>query len=373
MSTTTQQVRPKQTQQTLTKVKFDKLTPDSFQRDVKRRVDQYFSQNNISKNANSAMVIKTVVILLGWLGTYGLIISNLLAPWAMLVLALVHGLFAAMIGFNIGHDAVHGSYSSNSKINKALGIIFNLAGANDYVWNISHNIVHHTYTNIPEHDGDITQIPILRVEPTQERWWIHRFQYIYAFALYSLASLSWVFIKDYVKFFQKRIGGHERKTLPTYEIFRLFFFKAVYYTIFLVIPLVVIDLAWYWILLGFVAAHLVEGFTLAIVFMLAHIIEGTAYPEPKENGQVGMPWADMQLYTTANFAIRSKVINFMFGGLNFQVEHHLFPNICHIHYPKIAHIVKETAHEHGLPYLEFRTFTGAIASHVRMLKKFGRE
>ncbi|MDH3648241.1 MAG: acyl-CoA desaturase [Saprospiraceae bacterium] len=353
------------------KVTFEKTSDHNFHKDVRNRVDQYFLSNKISKNANAEMVIKTVIILIGWLGTYFLIISNLVNPWVMLVLALFHGFFTAMVGLNIGHDAIHGSYTNNPRQNKLLGLVFNLIGANDYVWSISHNIVHHTYTNMPHHDEDIHSVPILRMEPTQKLQWIHRFQHIYAFALYGLASLSWVFAKDYVKFFQHQLGAYYRKTFPRKEIVRLFSYKALYYSVFLVIPLIVIELPWYWILFGFLAAHFVEGMVMAIIFMLAHIIEGTEFPQPDADGKINMPWADLQMHTTSNFAINNPLVNYLFGGLNFQAEHHLFPKVCHVHYPKISSIVKQTAKDHNLPYLEQRTFFGAIASHIRTLKKFG--
>ena len=337
------------------KLSFGKFTKDSFQMTVKKRVDEYFKERNLSKRANSEMVAKTVIILMGWALTYGLIISNLIHPVGMFFLALMHGFFTAMIGLNIGHDAIHGAYSNRPKLNKRIGLFFNFIGANDYVWNISHNIVHHTYTNIPEYDEDINQPAVLRCEPTQDYKFVHRFQHIYAFFLYGFASLSWVFIKDYVKFFQRDLGGHYRETFPKKEIFRLFFYKAVYYSIFLVIPILVINLPWYWVVFGFVAAHFVEGFTMAIIFMLAHVIEGTSFPEPDENGKIDMPWADMQMHTTSNFATSNPLVKHLTGGLNFQVEHHLFPKVCHVHYPAISKIVRETAAEYNLPYLEQKT------------------
>ncbi|MCE7991058.1 MAG: acyl-CoA desaturase [Roseivirga sp.] len=355
------------------KVIFDKLTKEGFQKDVNARVDAFFKSKKISKNANGEMVFKTVWVLTGWILTYALIISNLFAPWVMLLMALAHGFFTAMIGLNVSHDAIHGSYTKCPKRNKRLGLSFNFIGVNDYVWTISHNIVHHTYTNIPDHDEDIEQVPILRLQPNQELWKIHRFQYIYAFFLYSLSTFFWVLIKDYKKFFQHQLGGHFRKSFPKKEMFRLFAYKAFYYFMFLVLPVLVIDLAWYWIILGFIASHLLEGFTVAVIFMLAHIIEGTKFPEPEENGKLNMPWADLQMHTTANFAIKNRVVNYLFGGLNFQIEHHLFPKVCHVHYPKISQIVKETAKDHNLPYIEHQTFFGAIGSHIRFLKKYGRE
>jgi len=354
------------------KISFGKAITKSFHQDVREQVDVYFKQNQLSRGANAEMIIKSTLILTTWVGTYILIVFNLVSPGMMLALAMLHGFSVALIGMNIGHDAIHGAYSTNSRVNKILGLSFNMVGANDYVWNITHNIVHHTYTNMPHYDEDIQQIPILRMDPTQDLKPIHRFQYIYAYFFYCLAMISWVFVKDYVKFFQHQIGPHFRKDFPRKEIFRLFLYKSIYYTLFLIIPLVVIDLAWYWILFGFVISHFVGGFTLAIIFMLAHIIEGTEFPEPDTDGKVDMPWANFQMHTTSNFATNNRVVNYLFGGLNFQTEHHLFPKVCHVHYPKISHIVKETAKKHGLPYLVQDTFFGAIASHTRLLKKFGR-
>lgn len=373
MSNAALEVEPKAKEEQLTQVIFDRITPESFQKNVKKNVDQYFEKNQIAKTANTEMVLKTIFIIAGWAITYLLIISNLVAPWIMLILAMVHGFFTALIGLNIGHDAIHGSFFKSPKWNRRLGYLFNVVGANDYVWTISHNIVHHTYTNIPHHDEDLHQLPIMRMEPTQDLWKMHRYQHIYAFFLYALASLSWVFVKDYVKFFQHQLGAHYRETFPKKEIFRLFAYKALYYTLFLVIPLVVINLPWYWILFGFVMSHFVEGYLLAIVFMLGHIIEGTEYPEPDAKGGISMTWADLQTHTSADFATENRLANFLFGGLNFQIEHHLFPQVCHTHYPKIAPIVKQTAKEHGLPYLEHKTFWGAIKSHQRVLKRFGKE
>jgi linoleoyl-CoA desaturase len=356
----------------LKNVSFNNSDKVSFLTDVRHRVNAYFESNNISRSANTQMILKTIVILLGWAGTYGMIMSNLFPGYVVLLLALVHGFFTAMIGLNIAHDAIHGSYSSSSRTNKRIGLLFNLIGANDYVWHISHNMVHHTYTNIPDYDEDINQPAILRLEPTQKLRWIHRFQHIYALVLYAFSSLSWVFVKDYVKFFQHQLGGHFREKLPRKELLRLILYKSIYYSIFLVLPLVFVDFSWYWILIGFILSHLVEGFTLAIIFMLAHVVEGTDFPELEENGSLEMTWAELQMKTTSNFARKNKVATYLFGGLNFQIEHHLFPKVCHIHYPAISDIVKQTAKAHNLPYLEHPTLLGAIASHRRVLYAMGQ-
>lgn len=353
-------------------IRFQRAEKGGFYDTLKNRVNAYFEENKISKHANTEMILKTIFILTVFFGSYLLILSNMFNAWQMLLLAIVNGFFAALIGLNIAHDAIHGSYSSKQWVNKSLATIFNIIGANDYMWNISHNIVHHSFTNIPDHDEDIDQIPIIRLNPKQELWKIHRYQHIYTIFLYSLTSISWVFLKDFKKFFQDKVGNYKMKN-PTVEYFRLFGFKAVYYTLFLIIPLMVIELPWYWILFGFVILHLVEGITLALIFQLAHVVEGTEFPEPDENGKMADNWAALQMRSTSDFATGYPIINFLFGGLNFQVEHHLFPKVCHTHYTKLAPIVKKTAEEFDLPYHSHKTFLGAIRSHIHMLKLFGRQ
>jgi linoleoyl-CoA desaturase len=356
------------------KVRFVDNQKSEFFATVKKRVDNYFKENNLSKNANGAMWAKTIFFLSGTAILYLLILSNQFSPAVMLVLAILLGMFAAFSAFNVGHDSIHGAYSSNPKVNKLLGHTFNILGANAYVWSITHNVVHHTFTNIPGHDEDIEVAPgLIRLSPEEKINKIQRYQHLYAFLLYGLASLSWVFRKDYKKFFQKKIGNYDNSKYPKIELFNLFFFKAVYYTLFIVLPLVVLDISWWQFVIGFVAMHLAEGLVLGLVFQLAHVVEGTDFPMPNEKGNIEEAWAIHQMRTTANFARKSTLANILCGGLNFQIEHHLFPRICHIHYRPISDIVKSTAEEFNLPYIESETFGGALVSHYRMLKKFGKE
>lgn len=356
------------------KVRFIDSKKSMFFSTVKQRVDDYFKQNNLSKNANWLMHVKVGFYLGIMILTYLLILLGNFGPWTMLVLSVVLGAFIAMVGFNVGHDAIHGAYSSSAKVNRIFSYSFNLLGASAYLWSITHNVVHHTYTNIPGHDEDIEVAPgLLRLSPEEKINKIQRYQHIYAFLLYSLASLSWVFRKDYVKFFQKKIGSHVNKH-PKKEVFNLFFFKVLYYIMFIVVPLVVLDnITWWQFIIGFVMMHVAEGLVLGLVFQLAHVVEGTDFPYVNEQGNIEEAWAVHQMKTTANFARKSFLATWICGGLNMQVEHHLFPKICHIHYPKISEIVKKTAEEFNVPYIENETFWGALKSHYKMLKKFGIE
>lgn len=355
-------------------LKFVGTNKTGFYSSVRKQVDEYFLTNNLSKNANGLMVVKSILFIGGAFSFYLLILSNQFSAPVMLLFAILMGMFSAFIGFNVCHDAIHGSYSKNPKINKLFGYVFNIIGANDYVWNITHNIVHHTFTNIPDHDEDIDVAPgLIRLSPTDKVYKIQRFQHYYAFLLYGLASISWSFKKDYVKFFQKKIGNYDNSARPMRVFLRLLFFKAVYYFFSIILPLMVLNIAWWQFLIGYLCMHIAKGLVLGLVFQLAHVVEGTEFPLPNEEGNIEEAWAVHQMHTTANFARKSFWATFFCGGLNMQVEHHLFPKICHVHYPAISEIVRKTALEHGLPYIENETFGSALVSHFKMLRRLGKE
>jgi linoleoyl-CoA desaturase len=354
------------------KLKFSSTETSNFFPEVRRRVQQYFTETGLTQNANSEMVRKTIFIILSFLLTFGLIISGILPGWACFIVAGLHGFTAALVGLNITHDAIHGSFSSNNTVNRYLGRLLCVIGANDYLWRVKHNKIHHTYTNIPGHDDDLNQPKILRLSPDQPLWAIHRFQSFYAFFIYPMASISWIFIRDFVNLSRVTTALKEKQPPSTLEYIRFFGFKIFYLSVFLALPLLILPYAWYWIVAGFVFSHLVEGFTLAMVFQLAHLVEETHFPMPDKEGNLEHNWAVHQMYTTANFANGSAVATFLFGGLNFQIEHHLFPQICHIHYPAMAKIVKETAKEFNVPYYSFETLGQAIGAHYRFMQKNGK-
>lgn len=353
-------------------LRFDHKQQSDFFPELRKRVNAYFEERNLSRHYDRRMVMKTVLILSVFVLTYGLLLSNLFSLPVLLILAIVHGFFTALIGLNIAHDAIHGAYTSGRKSNKMIGLVFNLIGANDFMWKCSHNGMHHSHTNIIHHDVDIDQIPLIRLNPYQDRWWIHRFQHIYIFFFYSLTSIAWVFARDYAEYFHPKVNGKSKTDRPVFEFARMVFYKCIYYILFLVIPFLVIDVPWQYFAIGFVAMHLVEGLTLALIFQLAHVIEATVFPLPNEKGKIDHSWAAHQLYTTVNFGCKNDFLNYICGGLNFQVEHHLFPTICHVHYKHIAPIVEQTAKEYGLPYHSYPTYFGALRSHMNILKHFGK-
>jgi len=341
---------------------------------LNQRVNQYFKNNNISRNANAEMVIKTVFMFMLYFIPYGIILSGAVAnPWLLLGLCIVMGLGLAGIGLSIMHDANHGAYSKKPWVNTLMGYSLNLVGGHAFNWKVQHNVLHHTFTNVHNADEDISPRGVMRMAPESPWKPAHRFQHIYAWFLYCLLTLVWVLVKDFARLIKYQREGLVKKqqASPVKEWSILILTKVVYIGYTLVLPSLLLPLAWWQVLIGFFVMHAVSGFILSVIFQPAHVVDGTEYPEPDESGLLENTWAIHQLRTTTNFANRNKILSWYVGGLNYQIEHHLFPNVCHVHYRNIAPIVEQTAHEYNLPYKSIPTFMGAMAGHARLLKKLG--
>ena len=356
-----------------TKIRFNNRDVADFIPEVRKRVAEYFEATGRSPKADWRMVLKTVILLGGSMTCYLLILSGWFTLWQMLGLALLLGVGMAGIGFSVAHDALHGAYSSNKRVNELLGYTFDVLGANGYMWKITHNVIHHTYTNIHGLDEDLTVSPLLRLTPGAPHRWYHRFQHIYGFLAYSLATLNWLFAKDYQQFMKKDIGPYTNKVHPRKEWITLFAGKLFAYTTLIIIPLVVLEITWWQFLIGFLAVHLTAGTILGVIFQLAHVVEGPEHPTPDEQGMMEHAWLIHEMHTTANFAAKNHLLSWYIGGLNYQIEHHLFPQVCSVHYPAISPIIREVARQHGVPYHYNPTLRAAIRSHQRMLKRLGRE
>lgn len=341
---------------------------------LRKRVDSYFRDNNISKNYNASMVIKTIVLLSAYLVPFICILVFRPSFGISLLLWSVIGLALAGIGMSVMHDANHGAYSSSSKTNYWLGHTLNLLGGSVFNWKIQHNILHHTYTNIVGMDDDIDDKLIMRFSPHTNVKWYHKFQVVYAFLFYGILTIYWAVLKDFVQF-QRYIKDGVNKSSKKENnraLLRIIISKVVYFSVILVLPIVVLKMPLAEYLCGYFLMQFIAGVVLTVIFQLAHTVEETTHPLPNENFTIENNWAIHQLNTTVNFSRKNKFISWYVGGLNFQVEHHLFPTICHVHYPAIAPIVKATAEEYGIPYLENDTFYQAFVSHVKTLQRFGR-
>lgn len=356
------------------KIKFVDKDNRQFFTTLKKRVNEHFEKHNKSKNANTEMKIKTVILMSMYIVPFVLLLTFQPPLFASLVLWIIMGFGVAGIGMSVMHDSIHGAYSANPNVNKWMGKTLLLLGSIPYNWKLQHNVLHHTYTNIETKDMDIQPKGGIRFSPHSAIKKHHRLQHIYVFVLYSLATIFWVIAKDFVQYFKFTREGLNKKTKSENVIFfmQIIALKIVYFSTFLVLPTVVLGIPFLHVLAGFLLMHLVAGITLSVVFQLAHTVEGTEFPLPNEKGIIENEWAVHQLLTTVNFSTDNKFLSWYVGGLNFQIEHHLFPKICHVHYKEIAPIVKQTAEEFGVPYMENKKFKDALSAHLALLHKFGR-
>jgi len=357
-------------------VRFIGKTNRDFVKTLNKRVEGYFKEKGISKHADYRMVIKTFCMLAMYITPFVFILTSVESTWLFYGLEILMGIGMAGVGLSVMHDANHHAYSKNQKINNIISFSLNLVGGSSTNWRIQHNVLHHTYTNVHHHDEDIMPVTnLLRFSPHDELRKPHKYQYLYAWFFYGLMTLMWATTKDFTqlkRYKQKDLLKGQRITYNR-ALMSIVLTKVVFLSITLGLPMVITDYAWYNVILGWLTMHFVAGLLLALVFQPAHVMEDVDYPLPTEKNEIENFWLVHQLYTTCDFAHGNRILSWYVGGLNYQVEHHLFPNICHIHYRAISKIVKETASEFDLPYHVRKTFTGAIYKHAKMLKKLGTD
>ncbi|MES2704936.1 MAG: acyl-CoA desaturase [Bacteroidota bacterium] len=358
-------------------VRFAPKNGEGFFDTLKKNIDDYFKENNITPYGNRALRWKTVAMVSLFFVPNILIITGVGAasPLVFFSLWFLQGMGMIGVGCAVHHDSNHGSYSSNKTVNKIVGDVVNVVGGYDVTWRIQHNVLHHTYTNIEGLDEDIDTGGLLRFSPHAEKHSMHKYQHIYAWFLYCLLTLQWVTYKDYRLLFQYEKKGLLRKEKITLRkaLLELTIYKVIYVTYVLVLPIMFSGASWQAVILGFLLLHAVAGLGLSCIFQLAHVLESSEFPLPADDRKMDNSWAIHQMLNTANFSPRSHWMFWFVGGLNYQVEHHLFPHISHVHYPQISKIVKSTAEQYGVPYKVMPTFLNALREHGRMLKKMGTE
>jgi|JI8StandDraft_1071087.scaffolds.fasta_scaffold74639_2 linoleoyl-CoA desaturase len=338
---------------------------------LRKNVNNYFKENNISVKANAAMIVKTVILTASYLVPFTLLLTVPMPGWIGLLCAVVMGIGIAGIGMGVMHDACHGAYSRKKWVNDLLAGSLYLLGSNVLNWKIQHNVLHHTYTNISGLDEDIDSKGPVRLAEEAELHRIHKYQFIYVFFFYGLMTLA-MLMNDFTRLYnysKKGLLKSQNKKLYN-ELVKMLFRKLAYLFVIIGLPLWLTDFSFWQVALGFVIMHWIASIILSFVFQMAHVVEGVDQPKPEP----AMPteWHVHQLKTTSDFAHKNKVLSWYVGGLNFQIEHHLFPGICHIHYKQIAPIVQQTAREYGIVYHLKPTFRSAILSHLYRLKELGK-
>lgn len=342
-----------------------------FFADLKRRVAVYFEQAQVSPRDNARMYLKTAIILSWLLASYLGLLLWADAAWQIVLLSISCGLAMAGLGFSIQHDGGHGGYSCRPRVNRLMALTLDMIGASSYVWHFKHNIVHHTYTNIAHVDADTDVGAFARLTPNHPRRFFHRYQHLYIWFLYMLLPFKWIFFDDYSDLVKGRIGTQRFPRPTRWQLLGILGMKAFNLGWTLVLPLCLRPAKG--VALAYVVTALTLGLALSVVFQLAHCLDRAEFPLPTTGHQMANEWAVHQVVTTVDFAPRSRLLTWFLGGLNYQIEHHLFPRICHVHYPALSMIVKQTCTEYGIRYRSYESFWEAVAAHARWLARMGRE
>ncbi len=349
--------------------KFD--TDDRFRRELRRRVEQYFTSTGRRQRDSRQMYLKTAIVFGCLVTSYALLVFGAATWWLALPLAVLLGLSLAAVGFNVQHDGGHGAYSEHRWVNKLAATSLDLLGGSSYIWARKHNSIHHSYTNVTGHDDDINVGFLGRLSPYQQRLKLHRFQHLYLWVLYGFLPIKWHLYDDFHDVLTGRIGQHRFARPRGRDLVTLLGGKALFFALAFGVPLLLHP--WWSVLAFYGVASFVEGVALSVVFQLAHCVEEAEFPLPRpDTGRMATAWAEHQVQTTVDFAPRNRLLSWFIGGLNFQIEHHLFPQICHVHYPALAPLVQQTCREFGLRYTANPTFRAGVASHFRWLRRMAR-
>jgi linoleoyl-CoA desaturase len=342
----------------------------NFQNELRKRVMLYFEEKKKATTGNWQLYSKAIVLIVAHIAFYSLAVFSHTSVWLSLFYCVMVAALTAGIGFNIMHDGAHGSFSKSKTLNEVAAFSLNVLGGNDFMWKLKHNVMHHTFTNIDGADDDIDAEPLMRMCASQPRYWFHRFQHIYGVVVYCFVYAIWIFVLDYQKYFSQKVVGLPITNMRFKDHFLFWAGKVCNLTLFIVIPIISVGVAD--ALIGFGVFVMITGLLITLVFQLAHAVEHTDYPEVTGENKIENEWAIHQVQTTANFATKNRLVTWYCGGLNFQIEHHLFPKISHVHYPQISKIVRETCADFNLKYNEFPKMSGAIVSHFRHLREMGK-
>jgi len=341
----------------------------SFPKVLRSRLDRFFADQDISPKADRSMWVKIATGLAVLLGSWIAIYAFRPDSWRFIALYVLGGLAQTFLLLNIAHDSNHNAISSRPSVNKTLNYVFDLCGINSYMWRILHHRGHHSCVNVHPEDDALTGRGLLRFTPHEPRARVQRFQHIYAFFLYALFSLDYVFVRDFECFFFPSHDYLNRKHRAR-EYAILLTGKGFYLTYMLVLPVVVLGKSLLLVAAAFLLVHLVIGLTVALVFQTTHTVDSTYFPSDRGEFDDGVYHI---FATTADYATANPIVGWLVGGLNHHVVHHLCPFVCHTHYGQLTRIVKETAEEFGVPYRQHPTMTRAIWHHLILLRQLGNE
>jgi len=404
-----------------------------FYKVLRRRVLERLDERGLSRRGSGEIWIKAVFLLVGfWFSLYQMYTNSNFAAAACWSITM--GAFAAFIGTCIQHDGNHGAFAESKLVNKCAGWTLDMIGASAFTWELQHMLGHHPYTNMldsteeenrengvdgeveeQESDPDVfSSFPLMRLHPLHAPSWFHRYQHIYAPILFAGMTLAKVFQQDVEVAMSKRLY-HIDATVRYGSVWNLMRFWGMKFLS--MIYMIALPIYFHGAVKGgalFVVGHMACGEVLATMFIVNHVIEGVSYGKKdlkgSNNGEdeekkIGKPttfggdtpmertrqqaldsasdikpvpsvpfndWAAVQCQTSVNWACGSWFWNHFSGGLSHQIEHHLFPSICHTNYVYIQDVVEKTCEEYGVPYQSERSLLVAYGKMLKHLRDLGR-
>lgn len=340
-------------------------------KDIKERINNYFEAAGKSRKADHVLYIKMLFFsLLPITGYIILLTVGVKSLPAVYAGYLIFTIGLTLFVITVAHDASHHALLNSRSGNNILSYSWNFLGISKCLWEIKHHYSHHTYTNIPHKDVDISESPLIRFSPFYPYRAYYKYQYLYAPFLYFLFGIFITYVKDFIMFFNKNFKSHGRDKLPRHFFVQLLFTKLLFLLISFIIPLMVLPFPFWKILAIYLFSLALSGSLILLVLIVPHINEDAALYEPDYSIKKQNDWALLQIRTTVDSSVNSRLINWLTGGLNTHLAHHLFPNICHVHYMQITKIIKQVLSERGIRYKE-KNFFLSLSDHFRFLKLMG--
>ena len=353
------------------KIKFNSGSSSIFFRSLDIEIRQLLGESDLLQTAKRKLWRKMIFYVLLHLGAWSILFLLAHTTTGSLILNFVFiGISGLLLGFNVSHDAMHGSFSKNKVINNWLyHFSFNIQGTNAYLWKVRHIGSHHVFPNVDGCDADIDNNPFIRLSPQHPLRKYQRYQHLYSIFVYCFYTIHWVFFKDFFYLYAKKVGNLQQKNHPIKQKLLFFGWKSFYLLLTLVLPILA-GYSFADVLLSFFIMHIINSLFFIHFLIATHLSMETQFPETNSSGFLPDDYYTHQLATSLDYSPASRFYNLFLGGFNAHAAHHLYPKLPHTIYPDIAWLIEEKAKEFGLPYNKLNFFQ-SIRSHYRYLKLMG--
>lgn len=335
--------------------------------DLKKRV--FDAVNSLPRTRHAVARFKAFLLPALYFASYGLALLS--RSYLTFCLAYVFmGLMLVIIFLNLIHEACHNNLFTTKQMNRAYVLLFDMIGANSYMWKKRHVRLHHNFTNVDGWDSDIEKSKFLKVHPEDSTKRFNRYQHLLVF-LYPFFITNWFLIRDFKDFFDSKMIVRKLGGVPVVEYIKLFFFKLFFVGYMIVVPLVLTSFGWLKILIAFFLVLISAGFFALVVLLPPHVNTSNEFPHVDEGMKLHQSWFMHQLNTTNDVKNDNWFTRHIMGNFNFHIAHHLFPNVSYVYAKEVTEVIKKFLLEKGLPYRSYPLFA-TFKNHYRLIKQNGK-